>query len=86
MKLKLNPTFSTTSVTNDVNGPITLDLSIKTIKYAHRFKNILNQEVMCFSVNHPLQNGHTTYYIHNDAEIEKIANLCIEKGVEIMTS
>ena len=82
MKLKLNATFSTTSVTNRINSSVNIDLSYKSIKSAHTFKTA-NERMMCISINHPLQEGFTTYFLNDPQDIQKATDACLERGIEI---
>lgn len=83
MKLKLNATFSTTYVTNKINSPVNVDLSYKSIKSAHTFKSVNDERVMCISISHPLQDGYTTYFLHDPQDIAKATDACLERGIEI---
>lgn len=84
MKLKLKPTFSTTEITNEINSPIRVDLSFRKIKHIHTFKSDVSKDhVLCLSLEHPLQNGYTTYFLKNKLDIENVMAYAQANGIEV---
>ena len=72
MKLKLNPTFSTTRITNNINSKISLDLSFRKIQNIHVFRSEASfEQTLCLTVKHPIQDGSTTYFLKGD-DIKKV--------------
>lgn len=83
MKLKLNPSFSTTYVKNQVNSKITVDTSYKRIISAASFSMANGSPCMTINVEHPLQEGHTTYFLDNEQDISKALDYCNSNNVTI---
>lgn len=83
MKLTLNPSFSTTYVRNQINSKVTVDTSYRKVISAASF-NLPNGE-RCISLNieHPLQEGHTTYFLNNQEDIQKALDYCAINNVNI---
>jgi hypothetical protein len=83
MKLKLSPSFSTTYVKNQVNSKITVDTSYKRIISAASFSMANGSPCMTINVEHPLQEGHTTYFLEASEDIQKALDYCNANDINI---
>lgn len=82
MKLTLNPSFSTTYIKNNINSKITVDTDYRKIISAASFST---NGVPCLTLNveHPLQEGHTTYFLQTPEDIQKGLDYCATNNIEI---
>jgi hypothetical protein len=83
MKLKLSPSFSTTYVKNQINSKITVDTSYKRIISAASFSMANGAPCLSINVEHPLQEGHTTYFLETSEDIQKALDYCNANDINI---
>ena len=83
MKLKLNPSFSTTYIKNQINSKITVDTNIRRVISAASFDMPNGAPCLSINVEHPLQEGHTTYFLHDADDISKALDYCATNNINI---
>jgi hypothetical protein len=83
MKLTLNPSFSTTYIKNAINSKITVDTNIRKISSAALFNDINGDPCLTINVEHPLQEGHTTYFLDTPEDIQKGLDYCNANSINI---
>ena len=83
MKLTLNPSFSTTYFKNQINSKITVDTTIRRVISAASFNDITGLPCLTLNVEHPLQEGHTTYFLDTPEDIQKGLDYCNTNGINI---
>lgn len=83
MKLTLNPSFSTTYTRNDINSKITIDTSYRKVISASQFTLPSGEPRLTLNIEHPLQEGHTTYFLETAEDIAKGLDYCNTNGISI---
>ena len=83
MKLTLHPSFSTTYIKNNINSKITVDTSYRRIISAASFSLPNGESCLSLNVEHPLQEGHTTYFLNDAEDIQKGLEYCAANNVNI---
>jgi len=83
MKLTLNPSFSTTYFKNQINSKITVDTNIRRVISAASFNHTNGAPCLTLNVEHPLQEGHTTYFLETAEDIQKGLDYCIANSINI---
>jgi hypothetical protein len=83
MKLTLNPSFSTTYIHNPINSKVTVDTSYRKVISAAKFNLPSGEPRLTLNVKHPLQEGHTTYFLNTPEDIQKGLDYCIANNIEI---
>jgi hypothetical protein len=83
MKLTLNPSFSTTYVRNPINSKVTVDTSYRKVISAASFKLPDGEARLTLNIEHPLQEGHTTYFLETAEDIAKALDYCNANGINI---
>ena len=83
MKLKLNPSFSTSYVRNQINSQVTVDTSYRKVISAASYNLPNGHPCLSLNVEHPLQEGHTTYFLQDEQDISKALDYCNANGINI---
>jgi hypothetical protein len=83
MKLTLNPSFSTTYVRNPINSKVTVDTSYRKVISAASYNLPNGERCISLIIEHPLQEGHTTYFLNNQEDIQKALDYCAANNVNI---
>ena len=83
MKLTLNPSFSTTYVRNPINSKVTIDTSYRTVISAAQFTLPSGEPRLTLNIEHPLQEGHTTYFLETAEDIQKGLDYCVINNISI---
>jgi hypothetical protein len=83
MKLTLHPTFSTTYVRNQINSKITVDTSYRKVISAASFKLPCGEPRLTLNIEHPLQEGHTTYFLETAEDIQNGLDYCSANGINV---
>jgi hypothetical protein len=85
MKLTLHPTFSTTYTRNEINSKITVDTSYRKVISAASFKLPNGEPRLTLNIEHPLQEGHTTYFLETAEDIQKGLDYCAAHNINVHT-
>ena len=85
MKLTLHPTFSTTYIRNQINSKITVDTSYRKVISAASFKLPCGEPRLTLNIEHPLQEGHTTYFLETAEDIQKGLDYCAAHSINVHT-
>jgi len=85
MKLTLHPTFSTTYTRNQINSKITVDTSYRKVISAASFKLPCGEPRLTLNIEHPLQEGHTTYFLETAEDIQKGLDYCATHNINVHT-
>lgn len=83
MKLTLHPSFSTTYVRNPINSKVTVDTSYRKVISAASFSLPCGEARLTLNIEHPLQEGHTTYFLETAEDIAKALDYCAANGINI---
>jgi len=83
MKMTFSPTFSTTYIKNEIKSRIGIDFSVRRIKRVNCFRDLENNKMCCLTVDHPLQDGETSYFLKDQNDINKCIDLAKQNGLEI---
>jgi hypothetical protein len=83
MKLTLNPSFSTTYIRNPINSKITIDTSYRKVISASQFTLPSGEPRLTLNIQHPLQEGHTTYFLETAEDIQKGLQYCAINNISI---
>ena len=83
MKLTLNPSFSTTYVRNPINSKVTIDTSYRKVISAAQFTLPSGEPRLTLNIEHPLQEGHTTYFLETAEDIQKGLDYCVINNISI---
>jgi hypothetical protein len=85
MKLTLHPSFSTTYVRNPINSKVTVDTSYRKVISAASFKLPCGEARLTLNIEHPLQEGHTTYFLETAEDIQKGLDYCAANNINVHT-
>jgi hypothetical protein len=83
MKLTLRPSFSTTYIRNPINSKITIDTSYRKVISASQFTLPSGEPRLTLNIEHPLQEGHTTYFLETAEDIQKGLQYCSINNISI---
>lgn len=83
MKLTLYPSFSTTYIKNNINSKITVDTDYRKVISAALFSSPYGEPCLTLNVEHPLQEGHTTYFLRTPEDIQKGLDYCATNNINI---